>query len=199
MKTQFTEAIKLKDGKIHNLNYHQARINRTLEAFGGGEINLTEALTTIPDEAKYGLVKSRILYSDVIENIDFIPYVFRTKTRVGVISADDLEYSFKYADREKLESLQANTDFDDLIILKKNLVTDAIYSNLVFENKEGLFTPESFLLAGTKRQFLLDTGKIQERKIRKRDIKLYEKIYFINALIDLEDNISIETKHLIFQ
>lgn len=193
MTMQFTEAIKIKEGKIHNLNYHQKRVNRTIDAFGLEEINLAEALTEIPDKAKQGLIKCRILYSNQIESIEFIPYQFQPRERVVLISADNLEYPFKYADREKLNAFQKNTNFDDIIFIKNGLVTDSLSANLVFENKKGLFTPKSYLLAGTKRQSLLDQGIIQEIEISKNGITQFQKIRFINAMIDLEDEIWVDT------
>lgn len=72
------------------------------------------------------------------------------------------------------------------------MITDASTSNLVFRSFEGLFTPDSCLLKGTKRQYLIDKKIIDERKITADDIRLYTHIHFINAMIDLEDDICID-------
>jgi 4-amino-4-deoxychorismate lyase len=85
---------------------------------------------------------------------------------------------------------------NDIIIIKNGLVTDASSSNLVFKSSKGLFTPENYLLPGTKRRLLLDRKKIKEQRIRVEDIKTFDSVYFINAMIDLEDDIKVRTSSL---
>ncbi|HOG35768.1 MAG TPA: aminotransferase class IV [Paludibacteraceae bacterium] len=197
MSHQFTEAIKYKDGKFYNLSYHQLRMDKTSEHFGLNKINLAKNIEKVPSPDKKGFYKCRVLYVNEIESIEFLPYSFRKKQKVGIVQADEIDYSYKYANREKLEKLIAGTDFDDIIIVKNGYVTDALFSNLVFETEKGLFTPKTFLLPGTKRQYLLDKQVISETTIRAKDIFDYSKIRFINSMIDIEDDIFIETKKLI--
>lgn len=193
---KFTEAIKIKDGKIYNLRYHQSRVDRTVDAFGLEKINLQEALAEIPNELKQGLIKCRVLYGNKIESIEFTPYQFQQRKRVALVSAGDLDYQFKYADRENLNAFHQKDKFDDIIFIKNGFVTDSLSANLVFENENGLFTPKTYLLAGTKRQSLLKKGIIQEVDISKNDIAFYQKIRFINAMMDLEDGIAIDVSEV---
>jgi 4-amino-4-deoxychorismate lyase len=139
-----------------------------------------------------------VVYGEHIERIEFIPYVFRGMATVGVVENNRIEYGYKYTDRSLLNALLKQTGCDDMVIIRQGLVTDAFASNLVFESDEGLFTPDTFLLPGTKRQFLLDTGKIAEKRIIADDIPSYCRIRFINAMTDLEDNRCIETEKLKF-
>lgn len=193
MKLQFSEAIKLKDGVFYNLPYHQARMDRTLDEFGGMRIHLASALANTNSEIEQGLFKCRLVYGRYgIEDVAFIPYSPRLITTVEMVIADDIEYGYKYTDRECLNKLHGQSDCDDIIIIKNGLVTDAFASNLVFESAEGLFTPDSCLLSGTKRRFLLDQGKIRQRRIRMGDIYSYNCIRFINAMVDLEDNVCVK-------
>lgn len=196
MKPEFSEAIKLKDGIFFNIPYHQTRIDRTLARFGGNDIDLAAALSSIPEYAREGVFKCRVVYTDHIESIEFIPYSFRKISTVRLTEADDIEYSYKYTDRTRLKELLEQSGCDDIIIIKNGLVTDASSSNLVFESPEGVFTPDSCLLPGTKRQMLINEGIIAERRIHATDIQNYDRIRFINAMIDLEDNIGISTKRL---
>ena len=85
---------------------------------------------------------------------------------------------------------------DDMSIVRDGFVTDGFSSNLVFESEEGLFTPKTFLLPGTKRQFLIDTGIISERTITGGDIARYAKVRFVNAMTDLEDGVAVDTNRL---
>lgn len=197
MKKTFSEAIKLKDGKLHNLSYHQARIDKTQAEFGGERIILSDVFSAIPEHARNRLFKCRVVYSNLIEKVEYLPYFFRQIKKVSVVIDNEIDYSFKYTDRKRLDALLKKSVCDDIIIIKQGFVTDAFSSNLVFESKEGLFTPDKCLLQGTKRQFLLDTKKIRERRITINDIKLYHRIHFINAMINLEDNVCIDVSELI--
>lgn len=193
MTAQFSEAIKCIDGILHNLPYHQARVDRTRAKFGGGKTDLGDILSEIPAHARRGTFKCRVVYGMAVESIEFIPYSFRKIATVGIVENDSIEYGYKYTDRNLLNTLLAKTGCDDVIIIKRRLVTDAFSSNLVFESGSGLFTPDTCLLPGTKRQFLLDTGRIAEKRIAFDDIWSYDRIRFINAMIDLEDGVCIET------
>lgn len=193
---RFTEAIKLKDGILHHPVYHQARVNRTVSRFHGKNIDLSVLHTLIPPHAAKGLFKCRVTYSDTIENVEFIPYVFRTIQTAGIVIDHDIDYAYKYADRSRLNELLAHSGYDDIIIVKNGLVTDASASNLVFESSGSLYTPESCLLPGTKRQYLLDRGIIKEKRITFNDISHYDRVLFVNAMIDIEDTIGVDIRRL---
>lgn len=62
---------------------------------------------------------------------------------------------------------------------------------MVLENSEGLFVPHTCLLNGTRRQRLLAEGIVKERSIRTSDLNQYNRLCLINALIGLEENISL--------
>ncbi|MEG1763011.1 MAG: aminotransferase class IV, partial [Bacteroidales bacterium] len=105
-----------------------------------------------------------------------------------------LQYDHKYADRSEINNLkEQRKNCDDILICQHGAVCDSSFSNVVFENKEGFFTPRTALLYGTKRQILLDTKRIQEIRINLDDLPKYERIYLINAMLELEDAICIET------
>lgn len=149
-------------------------------------------MTVIKDEVQQGLFKCRLVYGkDGVEEIEFTPYSPRQITTVELIMADDIEYDYKYTDRSYLNKLLKQSQCDDIIIIKNGMVTDASATNLVFESSEELFTPDSCLPPGTKRQFLLDKGIIRQKHITADDLQSYDCIRFINAMVDLEDNICI--------
>lgn len=197
MKQTFSEAIKLHDTVLYNLEYHQRRVDKTQERFGGKYIELSEIFSGIPSSVRCGLFKCRILYSDDIENIEFIPYKLPVISSVAIIVDNDISYSYKSTDRSRLDSLREKAGSDEIIIVKNGLVTDGFATNLVFETEDGKFyTPDSYLLQGTKRSSLIDEGRIIERRVTVDDIKSYKRVRFINAMIDLEDNIGIDTAEI---
>lgn len=196
MKT-FTEAIKLKDGVFYNLEYHQDRVDRTYSQFSIPRFELSNLLKDIPESTKIGLIKCRVEYGDNINKVEYLPYSFRNIRTVALVSDNTIEYSYKYADRNQLNQLLSSTGCDEMIIVKNGLITDASAFNLVFESADGLYTPIDCLLKGTKRQILLDNQTIEEVRITANDFLKYNKVYFINAMVDLEDNICIPTANII--
>lgn len=187
----FTEVIKLKDGAFYNLPYHESRMKMTVKTFYNKSIDLSKIL--VPNDKITGLYKCRIVYSNKIHSLEFVSYVFRQIQNMRIVHSDNVEYAFKYYNRKPLDNLVADCGCDEVLIVKNGFVTDSSYSNLVFENSVGLFTPQTYLLNGTKRQLLLDEGSIQEQIIREADLVHYDSVYLINAMIDLDDQVKIPT------
>lgn len=196
--TLFSEVLKLKDGELFNLDGHQERVNRTLSRFYGTEIDLSVLRDRIPGEMKTGLFKCRVLYSGRIESIVFTSYLFHHPAEVGVVTDNEIDYSYKYADRSRLNELLRKSGCDDLIIIKNGLVTDASSSSLVFESSGRMYTPKDFLLPGTKRKLLLDRKEIEEVRIPVKEIRAFDAVYLVNAMVDLEDRIKVDTASLTY-
>lgn len=189
----FIETIKVKNGQFYNLPAHLDRMRNTISHFCGKVYPINILNETIPEDLCNSLVKCRILYNlQSIVSIDFIPYDFKKIDSLTIVECDDISYEYKFANRSQLDHLyQQRKQASDIIIVKDGCITDASYANLVFENEDGFFTPKTYLLNGTKRQLLISQGKIKEEKITVSDIQNYDKVYLINAMIDLEDHISI--------
>jgi 4-amino-4-deoxychorismate lyase len=186
---QLVESLKLKDGVIRNLEYHQSRMNRSMnELFPDAEkIELAKAIT-IPENCKSGAYKVRVVYGSGVEKIEIEPYIFRTIKSLKVVRHESIDYHLKYTNRQILQELFAQRgNCDDIIIVKNGFVTDSFAANLLFFDGKKWFTPTTPLLKGTKRQLLLDQGIISEREIREEDIRSYQKVGLINAMIDLEE------------
>lgn len=188
MKT-YIETIKVIDGIVNNLFYHQQRVFRTI----GKMIDLP--LPQFPTDTK-GVMKHRIVYNSTGKLLDVStsPYIMRPIRSLHIVSDDAIDYASKYEDRSELNKLfSMRGDADDVLIIKDGYVSDTSYCNIVFENETGLFTSTTPLLLGTKRQILLDKGIIKSRKIRLQDISDYDAIYLVNSMIELgELKIAIE-------
>ncbi|MDP3434128.1 MAG: aminotransferase class IV [Bacteroidota bacterium] len=183
------ESLKLKDGIIENLNYHQDRLNRSMEELfpDAQKIDLAKEIS-IPENRKSGIFKIRVLYGQTIEEIEIEPYVFRSIQSLKVVHHESIDYHLKYTDRQILQELFTKRgDCDDIIIVKSGLVTDSFAANLLFFDGVKWLTPKTPLLIGTKRQFLIDNGIILEKEIREEDIRNYQKVGMINAMIDFEE------------
>lgn len=131
---QLFETIKCSDGKLFNMEFHQARFEKACSEYFGivTQINLFENIK-IPEFAKKGLFRCRVIYSKQIEKIEFIPYQFREIKSLKLVGNNEIDYPFKTVDREKLNVLfEKRGNCDDIIIVKNGCISDSTYANIVF-------------------------------------------------------------------
>lgn len=193
------ETIKLLDGKFYNLSYHEQRMTRSLGSlFNRKEPVILDKLlrqTLFPSQ---GLYKCRLLYDDELTDIQYTPYEPRKVNRIKVVEDDSISYSFKYADRAAINRLfELRGNCDDVLIIRRGLVTDCSYANIVFREANQWFTPAPPLLEGTMRQQLLDKNMITAREIRKDDIRSFDTCRIINAMLEF-DSPDIDVSNIVF-
>lgn len=184
------ESIRLEDGKLLNVSFHNDRMLRSLSGIFGIETDINlEKIVTIPDEAKKRVFKCRIEYDNEIRKVEFIPYIIKRITSLKIVEDDKIEYPYKYADRKHIDLLFSKRErADDILIIKNGMVTDTSYANVIFRNFNGdWITPSTFLLSGTRRESLLNNGKIKEAVITIRDLSKYTEVKLINAMIGPDD------------
>jgi 4-amino-4-deoxychorismate lyase len=200
------ETMRVENGRILHLDYHNRRFNASRNAlFGGtagGKAIPAEDLSMlirIPGDMGPGTQRCRVLYRQEIEKVEFLPVQSRMVRSLKLVVADDLDYSFKYADRKALESLLAKRrGCDEILIVKNGYLTDTSVSNIVFLQADGSWvTPDTPLLNGTMRMYLLETGYITEAAIRPEDLPAFTGAKMINCMIDLESGPLIEIDQII--
>lgn len=190
------ETICVQDRQFVNLAYHEARLNKTrTELFGFIDSWNLSDLITIPDDINDGYFKCRLAYSKDVDNIKWEPYHFRTITKIQRVYDDEVDYSYKYNDRIALNNIyEQRGDAEEILIIKNGLVTDSLYCNVAFLKDGRWFTPDSPLLPGTQRAFLLDSGIIEEARISENDISDYSHIKLFNAMVNWENATVLEVK-----
>lgn len=194
------ETIKCNNGNLSNMEFHQARIEKAQKEYLGisPQITLFEKLV-IPEFAKDGLFRCRVTYSKQIEKVEFLPHHYRRIKNLKLVEDNEIDYRFKYTNRERLNLLFANRgNCDDIIIVKNGCITDSFAANLVFFDGEIWVTPETPLLPGTQRAKLLDEGRIFECRITTEGLKKFKKVGLINAMQGLEKMQVIKSKNINF-
>lgn len=186
---QFIETIRIVNEAIMNLNYHQRRMDNTIVHLGGKKNSLHSYLQAhpLPQDMHEGTVKARVVYDkEGIHEVTYAPYTSRTIRSLRLVTCNDIDYSYKSTDREKLNELkQTAQNADEIIIVKNNLLTDTSYSNIALYDGSRWYTPKSPLLKGTMRQSLIDKGILTEKDIKAKDYFHYQKIALINAMMPL--------------
>jgi 4-amino-4-deoxychorismate lyase len=185
------ETIKISNGIPENISFHNARCNKARkELFGCADPIDLGAVIAVPEGHRSGRHKCKVIYSSEIHEIIFEKYPGRSIKSLKIVSRDDIEYSHKYCDRERLNTLLLlRGHCDDILIIKNSLVTDTSISNIVFYDGVRWITPRSFLLRGTRREYLISRGMITESDIGESDIGHFEKACLINAMMDLGETI----------
>lgn len=180
MNEKFFETIKCNDFEIFNLEYHKKRISKTI----GLNLNLEEYIYP----PTRNLIKCKITYDKInILSIDYIPYTKKQINSFMLVSNDDINYDKKSTNRQDIETLCLKKEpFDEIIIVKENLITDTSIANIAIFYNNKWITPKSPLLFGTTRDRYLKEGKIEEEDITVQMLLNAKKIALLNAMIDFD-------------
>lgn len=185
---RWIETIRTEGGAPQHLALHQARMERTLLHFGHrGPMPVLADIPALRSPAPQGILKVHIDYDmSGITGVKSEPYVMRRIRRLRLVEARDIDYTYKAADRRALEALLAlRGEADEVIIVRRALITDTSYSNLAFRSRGQWYTPATPLLRGTMRESLLACGLLREANITPADLPLYDAVCLINAMMPL--------------
>ena len=197
MFRQIVESMRIEEGVLLNPAWHQERVERTISRYFGkgasaSDYSIKQILAScpLPAELSEGVVKCRLLYSfrgdDFITAVQYQPYVKRSILSLKLVNGDP-EYSFKYADRAAIEELlKGRGEYDDVIIVKNGLLTDASAANITLPRGGRWYTPATPLLQGTTRARLIEEGRLIPVDITPADLPRYEGVKLINAMLDVD-------------
>jgi len=184
------ETIKTVEHKLINLEYHQQRVNRSIRDLynKNARINLNEKIK-VPGHLEKGLYKCRVIYNLEIKKVEFLPYKQPDITTLKLVTCNDLDYYYKFENRQAITELfKLKGRCDDILILKNDLITDTSFCNIIFSDGNNWITPSKPLLKGTQREYLLAKGIVSEAKIKSNDIYNFNSFKLINAMIDFEES-----------
>lgn len=181
------ETMLIENGAVQNGEYHSARFNRSRrELFGVSADAAVEEFIDIPPGFRKGRVRCRLIYQREIIEVQFYEYTPQIIESFMLVADDEIDYTCKSTDRSAIDRLFAmRGDCDDVLIVKKGLITDASSSNVAFFNGSEWHTPAEPLLRGTRRAKLLDEGRIVTANISTDDLDRYSLCSPFNALRDL--------------
>jgi 4-amino-4-deoxychorismate lyase len=160
--------------------------------FGCSDVINLSTLLLIPHASAEGIFKCRVTYSEKVEKIEYEAYHARIIKTLKIVEDDSISYMHKYTDRNSLNELFAiRGTYDDILIIKHGLITDTSYSNILFYDGLHWITPDTPLLPGTQRSFLLKNQKVVEKHIKVEDLRFFEKARLINAMLPFESGFEI--------
>lgn len=184
-KALFLETLCFENGHYPLLPWHQCRVEETFRVYFPDKppLQLGRLLPKLDFAEPY---KVRVVYDGEQSDVEFSPYSVRTIRAVQLVSHSTISYRYKWADRRNLERLFAlRGQADDILIVRKGKITDSFYANVAFWDGSTWYTPTTCLLNGVRRQSLLESGKIKACRITVSDLPAFQKVSFINAMLDL--------------
>ncbi len=183
------ETIKIDNGKVCNIDYHNERLNRSRRELFGSSNNVNlEDIIVIPEQMQLHVARCKVVYDDEIRKIEFFSYQPREISSLKLVECNDIDYSHKYEDRTKLNELFGQRGgADDILIIKNGFVTDTSTANIVFYDGKRWITPSTPLLPGTQRARLMKEGIIVEKEIKMNDLEQFEKAVLINAMVEFNE------------
>lgn len=184
---QFFESIRFEEGEFHNLELHQARVNRTFSKIFPGHLSLSiEQLIRDINHSK-GLFKCRISYNQESSSISFQPYIKTPPSSLRIVIDNTIKYDFKYEDRTELDRLyEIKAGKDDILIVRNHLITDTSYGNICLAKNGKWFTPSQPLLPGTQREYVIRGKMVFEKEITLDELFTYDHFMVINAMLPFE-------------
>ena len=182
------ETLKCQNRQLHNVQCHDNRVKLSRENLLGISGNFDfENTIEIPDWVGQGLYRCRVSYAENIEKVEFFAYEYKHPKTIQLHENQTFNYGFKYENRRGFSDLlKVYPMADDVIITQNNCLTDATYANVAFYDGSKWFTPNTYLLAGTKRTYMVDNQLLRELKITFFDLAKFQKIALINAMRGLE-------------
>jgi len=184
------ETIRVEKGIPQNIRLHQERVTKSRKAIFSVSDPLDITSLQVPEQCTDGIFKCRVIYGERVQSVEFIPYSKKIIRKVKLVETNNIDYCHKYYDRAVFsELLNSFPDFDDIIIVKNGLLTDSSFSNLAFLKNGQWYTPREPLLEGIRIRQLLNAGKVIEASISASNIQNFEKVSFINAMLDIEESV----------
>jgi 4-amino-4-deoxychorismate lyase len=182
------ESLLIENKEIKKIEYHNNRFNESLKNYLGLDIRIDlEEQIKIPEDLTNERYKCRVIFYDGKFQIEFTKYIPREIKSCKVVYSKTVDYTYKTTNRDVFNRLfNQRGECDDIIIIKNGFVTDSFSSNIIFYNGKEWVTPDTPLLKGTQRQYLIDKGFIKEERITDKDILKYSKLKLINAMLDFE-------------
>lgn len=182
------ETIKVANGKVFHLPYHQKRLGQY------SSVELDTYVNTSVHLPATGTYKLRIIYTnDHVYHHTIEPYIPKKIESLKLVIDNHIDYHKKYNDRSLLNHLMVQkNENDDILIVKNGLLTDTSFANIAFFDGHQWMTPETPLLEGTCRARLIDQKIIIPTRITSKDLGLFSKFMLINAMLDFDKQRAIE-------
>ncbi len=198
---QFFESIKIENSVPLNLFFHQERVKQTFrDHFSSSkQIPDLEKIIIVPSDLGKGIFKCRFLYNESGWKTEYTAYTPRKVASLKLIHIDNIDYSYKFTNRDVInKAFSLKNTSDDILIIKEGMITDTSIANIIFQKDKKWYTPANPLLHGTCRARLIARGIVIETEITLSNLNQYSHFMLINAMNDSDKDrmISADENHI---
>jgi 4-amino-4-deoxychorismate lyase len=180
------ESIRCENLSFKQLAFHEQRMKASSKKLWGKEIDSVNWFSLFSNMFIPGIFKCKVYYNETQFFTDIAAYEKRSITELVIVEDNEIEYSHKYSQRNKIDThTRKLLSHQDIILEKNGFVTDSSYANLALWDGENWVTPKRPLLKGTKRAYYLVENMLVEKDVKLKDLGKYSKISLINAMLDL--------------
>ncbi|WP_191967951.1 aminotransferase class IV [Rhizosphaericola mali] len=189
---QFIETIHYRNGKMPLINWHNQRFLSTQKENWNAIIypNILDILQKKFENYRFEndlSYKIRLVYGQDYLQVEAEKYTQKSISELYLIHADEVNYSYKFFDRSKLNQLKSKISTEaEIIAVKQNHLTDTSFTNIALYDGDKWYTPLDPLLKGVQRQYLIEKNILHPKEILVQDISNYSQIALFNAMVDWE-------------
>ena len=101
-KPQLIETIRIQNGRVRNISYHNQRCNYSRKKLFGSTSKLDLRKVIDTSKIKDPEVKCRVIYDEVVHKVEYEPYVLKKIQTLKLVEIENYTYSYKYIDRSQL-------------------------------------------------------------------------------------------------
>ncbi len=183
----FFETIRIQDGRIQLLDYHQRRMNRVFRYFYPG--HRPHAIADLVELDKYqgaSVVKCRLDYSHHTFSCEYSTYHLRSILKLVPIEST-ISYPFKYADRTELDAISTKVHkSEEPLLIAHGRLKETTFGNVIFRIDNRWVTPMYPMFYGIMREFLVSSGQIEMADLFLEDLDRCDQIKIVNAMMPPE-------------
>jgi 4-amino-4-deoxychorismate lyase len=192
------ESIRYEDGQFHNLDLHQARVNKTFNKIFPDHLPLNLQSLTEDIKPLKGVFKCRISYNHESSSISLQHYNKNPPSSLKIVTHDNIKYDYKFEDRRELNQLyELRCGKDDVLIARNNgLITDTSNGNICLEKKGNWFTPAYPLFPGIQREFVIREKLATQIAIFTHELFTFDRFIVINAMLPFETQRAVPTDQI---
>ena len=193
----FFETIRVVDGKVQLLKYHQRRIDHVFRYFYPS-YRAIELKAMLPDFSNHsdGVVKFRFEYNAVSHDYNIQQYTMRTIKKL-VLTETDINYPFKFSNRNQLNNLMSKIPAEkDILMTSRGRIRETSYANVIVQFGKNWLTPLYPMFHGVMRSHLLAMGVIKPADLFDHDLRVSNQIMLINAMMPMESTITLSVKDI---
>lgn len=154
----FIETIRIENGQIHNLPYHNRRMNETRRdvLHQTGFLDLSDCIQ--PGDYRER-TKCRVEYDKDILKVEYASYHIRPVSSLRLVADDEADYRYKSTDRSVLNRLFDLRETEDDVLIVRRMVDRHFYLQYCALERKTMDYPFRTVTGRNEKGFFAGSGR----------------------------------------